>query len=74
MEKNVMIELYKSALVTLGAVTVSMISKKAIGEQLGIPSSVNGTLKLAAAVSFGTMGVKYMQDNKWLPNDPFKNK
>ena len=72
MEKNLMNEVYESALITLGAVTVSIISKKSIGEQLGTPATGNGTLKLAAAVSLGTIGVKYIQDKKWLPTDPFK--
>ena len=73
-ERNVMNELYDATLVTIGAVAVSMLSKKAIGEQLGTPTTANGTLKLAAAVGAGTVGVKYMQSKKWLPTDPFNNK
>ena len=72
MEKNLMNEVYESALITLGAVIVSMISKKALGKKLGGPDNINGTLKLAAAVSLGTTVVKYAQDKKWLPADPFK--
>ena len=43
-----------------GAVAVSMVSNRAIGKQLGTPTTVKGTLKLAAAVGAGTVGLKYM--------------
>ena len=69
--KNLMDELCNATLITIGAVAVSMVSKKAIGEQLGTPTTVKGTLKLATAVGAGTVGVKYMKSKKWLPTDPF---
>ena len=72
-ERNVMNELYDTTLVTIIAVAVSMLSKKAIGEQLGTPTTVKGTLKLSAAVGAGMLGVKYMQSKTWLPTDPFKS-
>ena len=65
-------ELYDAALVTFGATAVSMASKKAVGEQLGTPSTLKGTLKLAAAVGAGMVKVKYIQSKKWIPTDPFK--
>ena len=70
-KKDLMNELYDATLITIGVVAVSMVSKKAIGEQLGTPTIMKGTLKLAAAVGTGTVGVKYMQLKKWLPTDPF---
>ena len=57
----------------LGAVAVSMVSKCVVGKQLGTPTTMRGTLKLAAAVGTGTVGVKYMQSKKWIPTDPFKS-
>ena len=47
--KNLMNELYNANLVTIGAVAVSMVSKKATGEQLGAPNTVKGTLKLGSS-------------------------
>ena len=72
--KDLMNELYDATLITLGAGAVSMVSKRAIGEQLGTPTTMKGTLKLAAAVGAGTVGVKYMQSKKWLPTDPFNSR
>ena len=64
-------KLYDVTLITMGAVAVSVVLKRVIGEQLGAPNTIKGTLKLAAAVRAGTVGVKYMQSKKWLPTDPF---
>ena len=71
--KEIMNELFDSTLVTMGAVGIGMISKKAIGDGLSTPASLITTLKLAAAVGLSTLGIKYMQDKKWIPTDPFKN-
>ena len=71
-KKDLMNELYDATLITLGAVAVSMVSKRVVREQLGTPTTMRGTLKLAAAVRAGTVGVKYMQSKKWIPTDPFK--
>ena len=67
-------ELYDSTLVTIGAVGVSILTKKVINEQLGVPTTLMGTLKLAAAVGLSTVGLKYAQKKKWIPNDPFDKK
>ena len=72
--KDLMNELYDATLITIGAVAVSMVSKRAISEQLGTPITVKGTLKLAAAVGAGTVGAKYMQSKKWIPTNPFNSK
>ena len=71
-EKTVMNEIYNSTLVTFGTVGLSMLAKRPFGEQIGAPSILMGTLKLAVAVGAGTVGVKYAQNKKWLPTDPFK--
>ena len=71
--KEIMNELYDSTLITMGAVGVGMVTRKAIGDGLSTPASLITTLKLAAAVGLSTLGIKYMQDKKWIPTDPFKN-
>ena len=72
-KKEVMNELYDSTLITLGAAGVGMVTRKAIGDGLSTPASLMTTLKLAAAVGLSTLGIKYMQDKKWIPTDPFKS-
>ena len=59
-KKDLMNELYDATLITIRAVAVSMVSERAIGEQLGAPTTVKGTLKLAVAVGAETAGVKHM--------------
>ena len=66
-------ELFDSTLITLGAVGVGMVTRKAIGDGLSTPASLISTLKLVAAVGLSTLGIKYAQDKKWIPTDPFKN-
>ena len=70
--KEAMNELYDSTLITLGAVGIGMVTRKAIGDGLSIPASLITTLKLAAAVGLSTLGIKYAQDKKWIPENPFK--
>ena len=57
---------YDAALVTTGVVGLSMASKKLLGEEL------TDTTKLAVGVTASTMLVKWAQDKKYLPVDPFK--
>ena len=64
-KKEAMNELFDSTLVT-------MVARKAIGDGLSTPASLMSTLKLAAAIGVSTLGVKYMQDKKWIPENPFK--
>ena len=70
--KEAMNELFDSTLVTLEAVGVGMVTRKAIGDGLSTPASLMTTLKLAAAVGLSTLGIKYAQDKKWIPSNPFK--
>ena len=65
-------EAFDAGLITLGAVGVSFVSKKALKHSLGVPSTTQGVLKLAAAIAGGSMLVQFMQKKKWLPDDPFK--
>ena len=53
-------ELYDAALVTGGAVAMSMIGKKVANMPLSTPESLKGTAKLALAVGLSTIGVKYI--------------
>lgn len=70
--KEVMNEIYNSALATTGAVLVSMAAKK-VGVQLGTPELLKGTAKLAVSVAAGSLMVKYLLDMKYLPVDSFKS-
>ena len=70
--KEAMNELFDSTLVTLGAVGIGMVTRKAIGDGLSTPASLMTTLKLAVAVGVSTLGIKYAQDKKWIPENPFK--
>ena len=69
--KELMNEVYDALLATVGAVAVSMASKKLLKEPLGTPENIVGTLKLAGAVSAGTLIVKWLQAQKYIPTDPF---
>ena len=69
--KELMNELYDSALVTAGFVGLSMVSKKVLGEKLTDASSLKDTAKLAVGVAASTMLVMWAQDKKYIPTDPF---
>ena len=64
-KKEAMNGLFDSTLVTLGAVGVGMLTRKAFGNGLSTPASLMTTLKLAAAIGLSTLGVKYAQDKKY---------
>lgn len=70
--KDLMNELYDAGLITLGAVGVSMISKKLTRDNLGVPSTPQGMMKLAVAIGGGSLFVQYLQNKKLVPDDPFK--
>ena len=72
-KKEAMNELYDSTLITLGAVGIGMVTRKIIKDGLSTPMNLVSTLKLAPAFGVSSLGVKYMQDKKWIPSDPFKN-
>ena len=70
--KDIMNKLFDSTLITIGAVGVGMITRKIFKDGLSAPSSLVPTLKLATAVGLSTLGIKYAQDKKWIPENPFK--
>ena len=69
--KELMNELYDSALVTAGVVGLSMVSKKVLEEKLTDALSLKDPVKLAVAVAASTMLVKWAQDKKYIPTNPF---
>ena len=73
-KNELMNELYNAALITLGAVATSMVSRKLMKDDLGVTSSTQRVLKLAAAVGGGSALVKYLQKKEYVPNPPFKDK
>ena len=70
--KEVMNELFDSTLITMGAVGVGMVTRKVFSDGLSTPASLVPTLKLAAVVGLSMLGIKYTQDKKWIPENPFK--
>ena len=71
-KKEAMNQLFDSTLVTLGAAGFGMATRKAIGDGLSTLVSLISLVKLAVAVGVSTLGIKYMQDKKWIPSNPFK--
>ena len=71
-KKELMNEAYDAALVTAGVVGLSMASKKVLGEKLTNASSLKDTAKLVVGFAASTMLLKWAQDKKYLPVDPFK--
>ena len=71
-KKELLNEAVDALFVTVGAVGLSMASKKLLGDKLTDASSAKEIVKLAAGITLSTMLVKYAQDKKWLPNDPIK--
>ena len=71
---EVMNEIYNAELITLGAVATSMVSRKLTKDGLGVTSSAQSILKLAAAVGGGSVLVKYFQKKEYVPDTPFKDK
>ena len=71
--KELMDEAYEALLITVGVVGLSMASKKLLGEKLTDAQSVKDIGKLAVGVTASTLLVKYMQNRKYLPVDPFKS-
>lgn len=66
-------EAYDAVQITVRAVSVSMAAKKLAGVLLNTPETLKGTAKLVAAVATLTMAVKWAQEKKCLPVDPFES-
>ena len=73
-KNDLMNELYNAGLITLGAVATSMVSRKLLKNDLGVSSTTQRMLKLAAAVEGGSVLVKYLQKKDYIPDEPFKDK
>ena len=71
-KKELMNEAYDAALVTGSVVVLSTATKKLLGEKLTDASSLKDTARLAVGVAASSMLVKWAQDKKHLPVDPFK--
>ena len=72
-EKEIMNELYDATMVTVGVVGLSMLSKKILKEKLTDATDFRDIAKLAAGVAGSTLLVKYLQNKKYIPVDPFKS-
>ena len=70
-KKELLNELYDATLVTPGVAGLSMASKKLLGEKFTDATTLKDTAKLAVGVAASTMLVKWAQDKKYLPVDPF---
>ncbi|CAB3979212.1 Hypothetical predicted protein [Paramuricea clavata] len=67
--KDLMNEAYDAGILTLGAVAVSVVSKKFAGDSLGDTSNPKRIMKLAMAVGVGALGVHYLQTKKIVPDE-----
>ncbi len=65
-------QLLEAAVLTAGAVGVSYASRKLTKDTLGIPMTLNGSVKLALAFGLSVIGIKTLKDKKILPDNPFK--
>ena len=64
--KELLNKLYDAAL-------IGMLAKKVANMPLSTPESLKGTFKSSLAIGLSCMGVKWAQDKKYLPVDPFKS-
>ena len=71
-KKEFLNEAYDAVLITTGVVVLSMASKKLLGEKLTDATNLKDIAKLAAGVTASSLIVKWAQDKKYLPVDPFK--
>ena len=72
-QKEVMKEIYDAAILTAGAIAISLVSKKLAKDNLGVQTTVLGASKLALAFGLSAVGVKMLEDKKLLPANPFKS-
>ena len=72
-KNEVMNELYNAGLITLVAAATSIVCRKLVKDDLGVTSSTQRILKLAAAVGGGSLLLKYLQKKDYVPDEPFKS-
>ena len=71
-KEEVLNGLYNAGLITLGAVGISMASKKLLKDDLGVIRSTQRVLRLAVAVGGGSVLVKSLQKKEYVPAEPSK--
>ena len=71
--KEYLNELYDAPLITVGVVALSMAPKTHLVEKLTAATPTTDIAKLALGFSVSSVMVKYAQDKKWVPVDPFKS-
>ena len=59
-------------MVTVGVVGLSVVSKKVFKEKLTDATDFRGVAKLTAGVAGSTLLVRWLQNKKYIPTDPFK--
>ena len=69
---KLMNELYDALIVSAGVVVIFMVFKRILGEKLTTVSNLRDTANFAVGVTPSTLLVKWVQDKKYLPVDPFK--
>jgi hypothetical protein len=72
-QKEVMKEVYDAAILTAGAIAISLASKQLAKDNLGIQTKVLGASKLVLAFGLSAVGIKMLEDKKLLPANPFKS-
>ena len=71
--KDLMNEAVDGLFISASVVGLSMATKKLLGAKLTDVMTLKDTFKFAIGVTASTMLVKYAQDKKWVPNDPFRS-
>ena len=66
-------EVYDAAILTAGAIAISLASKQLAKDNLGIQTTVLGASKLVLAFGLSAVGIKMLEDKKLLPANPFKS-
>ncbi len=66
-------QLYDATVLTVGAVGVSFASRKLTKDTLGVPMTLNRSVKLALAFGISAIGIKMLKDKSVLPDNPFKS-
>ena len=66
-------QLCDATVLTVGAVGVSFASRKLTKDTLGVPMTLNGSVKSALAFGLSAIGVKMLKDKSVLPDNPFKS-
>ena len=70
--KDVINDLYTAGLLVVGMTGVSFLAKKVFKDSLGVPSTPTTLMKLAVALGISTVGVKYVQDKDYIPEELVK--